>query len=205
MTEKTWCLTDNMIYPWDGYCFIHEYDVYVPEDFLNEFENLVAETTQTTDKTLGDLAKHIADYWQANDAFEKAWQWVQDTDALDDYLMAYYQVAEKDKDPTLPDSEPIIVSSGLDVSDLFVEAMCWHVEKLVKEDLHAWVLRMWTHKAIFKLELELTEEQFECVEEHVRPITRYGMFDKDYAWVERGVREYCDTHKIPYHKEEEVK
>lgn len=205
MSKTTWCLTDNLIYPWDGYCFMHEYDVYVPEDFANEFEVLVAETTQVTDKPLGELAKQIAEEWSASDPFEKAWPWVQDTDALDDYLMAYYQVAEKDEDPTLPDSEPVVISSGLDVSDLFVRAMDWHVEKLVKEDLAPWVFKMWTHKAVFKLELELNEEQFEAVQKAVKVTLPGDTLRIDYEWVEMVVRNHWASRESRFMKREEAK
>lgn len=193
----TWCLTDKLIYPWDGYCFMHEYDVYVPEDFANEFEVLVAQTTQVTDKPLGELAKQIAQEWSASDPFEKAWPWVQDTDALDDYLMAYYHIGKSDE----PDSEPIIIGSGLDVSDLFVTAMDWHVEKLVKEDLAPWVLKMWTHKAVFKLELELNEKQFVELSKYIG--RQYS--HTDYATVERVARKWCDREGIVYYKVEEAK
>ena len=60
---------------------------------------------------------------------------------------------------------------------------------------------MWTHRAVFKLELELNEEQFVELSKYIDRQDSHT----DYATVERIARKWCDREGIVYYKVEEAK
>ncbi len=163
MSEKKFCLTDELLYPWDYRCIqFTEYDVYVPEEYAGELTEKIMEYLDKPDP-LGKLAKEIAnDFSTHSDKWDRSWAFCTYSDALDDYLYDYYH-DDDDSDKELPWDEQIIVRRPEDVTELFVDAMEFFIKKKLLDDLLPFVVKFWTDKAVFKSEAELNEEQYEIV------------------------------------------
>lgn len=163
MSERKFCLTDELLYPYDWRCIqFTEYDVYVPEEYAGELTEKIMEHLGKPDP-LGKLAKDIAsEFSMHSDKWDRSWAFCTYSDALDDYLYDYYH-NDDDSDKELPWDEQIIVRRPEDVTELFIDAMELFIKHKLLDELLPFVVKFWTDKAVFKSEAELNEEQYGIV------------------------------------------